>query len=256
MKEAVKNAIKEVATNLEKGVDAVSEAVEGASDKAAQLADLAQVQVEREVNNRKFPDLQGTRVYTVHFCEYLNGVQTQDIPVYTASSPEWAMGYCKAHTEMAPKGLGTVDWWYFYITEEAINDSQEGQGWIATLDWDGKLRSDTYRIDKGYDHKYVKDHVIYEQDTEGDCAPCGEAEKDEEVKTAERTQAALKEATEFVRAFFGTSVVGTANEGDWVKLYAMDTDDRISDSDYKTLHQKFGIIAGNRILFYTKKKQG
>jgi len=212
------------------------------------INDTRRPELELEV----IPDLQGIKLYTVHFCEYRDGNLIQDSPVFTASSPEWAIGYCKNHTEMAPKGLGTIDWWYFYITEESVNDN-EGQGWIAVVDWDGKIRNDTYRIDKGYDHKYVKDHVIYEQDTEGDCANCAEAEKDEEDKIKERTQAALKDATEFVKTFFGTDKVGISNEGDWVKMFAMGVDKRITDSDYRTLHNKFGIVAGNRILFYTAK---
>lgn len=277
-KEKVKSAIKKTSARLEKGVDQLAEGLQKATEMAKeaskrveQALDKAHTSASREAGNVLNQNLQGTRLYAVHFVEYVDNKKYTDIPVFLASSPEWAIGFCKNHTDFAVKFEEDASrWWYFYIEEMAVNDSQSAQGWICTIDWNGRIANETFHFDKGYKHDYKKDHIIYEQSVdaqregeskedyekrfERECAVCAENEKDEEQKTKERTEAALEKAKEFLTKFYdGVKSVDTKQEGDWYKLIAKGVQGIVTDNEYEILHKAFGIVAGNRILFYISK---
>ncbi len=246
-KEAMKELTDKVGTHMEEKINYLHLGYD-------RSVDITKARIEAGIT---LPDLQGTKVYNVHFVEYTDGKKTTDIPVFVASSPEWAMGYCKSHLEIAVKNENTINgpflnWWYFYITEMEIN-SEEAEAWIATIDWNGKLVTNTYHIDKGYGYDYKKEHVIYEQE----CG-CEQHEKDEEAKIAERTEAALTEAQKFLKDLFFADSTIVKKDGDWYKIWAVNPslsgyELKISDYEYKCLHRKYGIVAGNRILFYLTK---
>ena len=278
-RDKVKAAIKKTSAKLEKGVDRVADklaiAIESAQ-KASRDVDAAWEKASliaaRASGNALKNDLQGTRLYRINFVEYIDGVKHTDVPVFLASSPEWAIGFCKAHTDYAVKYENDDKrWWYFYIEEMAINDSQSAQGWIATIDWNGRIVDETYHFDKGYKNDYKKDHIIYEQTVEAqregeskadyekrfqkECEVCMQNEKDEEQKTKERTEAVLDKAKEFLTKFYDkVTSVETKKEGDWYKLIAHGAGNVVTDYEYETLHRNYGIVAGNRILFYVQPK--
>lgn len=248
--EKIKKQIEEVSNSLEKGLDTAEKHVEALKESLGSAWEAAQLRVEA---GTPYKDLIGKRVYNVHFVEYQDGLKTMDNVVFVASSPEWALGYCKAHLEMAIKDTTIQDknWWYFYITEMEIN-TEGGENWIAAMDWNGNLATNTYHYDKGYNYQYQREHVIYE------CKDCEENEKEEEVKIAERTAEALTEAEKFVMTFFGASKTITKKDGDFYKIWAVNPmcvqDMRIADYEYAFLHSKFGLTVGNRILFYLTRE--
>jgi len=224
------------------------------------------------VNSEASSDLQGTRLYAVNFIEYVDGKKHTDIPVFLASSPEWAIGFCKAHTNYAVKYEDKSDkqWWYFTVSEMVVNDSQNALGWVATIDWNGRIAHETYHFDKGYKNDYKKDHIIYEQSVdaqregesteeynerfERECAVCAQNEKDEEQKIAERTRVAIEEAKAFIPQFFNkVKSIEVKQEGDWSKLIIKGIGERMTDHEFATLHSKFGVAKGNRILFHSSK---
>lgn len=217
-------------------------------------------------------DLQGTLLYTVNFIEYVDGKKHTDIPIFLASSPEWAIGFCKAHTDYAVKYENKSDkqWWYFTISEMAINESQSAQGWVATIDWNGRIAHETYHFDKGYKNDYKKDHVIYEQSVDAqregeskeeyekrfkkECEACMQNERNEEEKIAERTRLAIEEAKVFIPQFFNkVKTIEVKQEGDWFKLNIKGDGKRLTDQEFAVLHSKFGVAKGNRILFHSSK---
>lgn len=276
-RQRVKDTIRKTSSKLEKGVDKLADSLQKSLNKVQEISkraegawERANIAAERVSNNALTEDLQGKRLYAVHFVEYVEGKKQTDLPVFLASSPEWAIGFCKNNTDYAVKFEDRPNqWWYFYVNELAVNDSQSAQGWIATIDWNGRIVHETFHIDKGYGHNYQKDHIIYEEAVEAqregeskadyekrferECAACRQNEKDEEEKIRERTESALEEARQFLPKFYpSTTSVETKQEGDWYKLIAKGAGKRMTDSEYEKLHRTYGIVAGNRILFYVQ----
>jgi hypothetical protein len=53
-----------------------------------------------------------------------------------------------------------------------------------------------------------------------------------------------------MKKFFNITEVKEKKEGTWSKLIGTAKRNRITDYEYATLHKQFGVISGNRILFY------
>jgi len=254
--EKAKRTVRNIANKVEQVLDSVSGHVDGFTGKCKDAFLSLQITQEmiREIG-KYVPDMQDMKLYNVHFVEYIDGKKETDVPVFLASSPEWAFGYCKNHTKAAPRDQEN-SWWYFYVTEMTVNNSDEPENWIACLDWDGKLVTNTYHINKGYGVEYAKDHIIYEQ-SEDNCEECADNEKDEETKIAERSEIAKNASQELMKKFYGTENTIVQKDGDWYKVWALVPEGRdlkITDMEYAFLHKKFGISAGNRILFYLARK--
>jgi hypothetical protein len=238
----LKEKVKKVAEKIEKGIDKAEKHIDALTSSMDSAIEMGKARVEAGL---PYPDLQGHKVYNVHFVEYSDGVKTTDSPVFVASSPEWAFGYCKQHTEAAVKDAPN-SWWYYYVTEMAINESAEH--WIACIDWNSNIIESAYHLDKGYNWDYKKEHVIFEK--ENDSQDCTNKEKDEETKIKERTDLAVIEAEKFLKHFFNVKKVIVNKTGGWYKMFCMGQNRKINDYEYDFLHNKFGVGKGNRILFY------
>jgi hypothetical protein len=258
----IKEAIREVTKNLESGVDQVVKIRDHVQNlmeetKGNFAENIAQIteDMKRHVFNQEHEDLDGKLLYIVHFVEYINGIQVTDIPVFFGTTPEWAVGFCKAHTNYAAKFENDKKrWWYFYIDEAAINDKLGGRGWLMVLDWNGNISKDTFHFDKGYDFNYQREKVMLnEQDP---CDACKIVEVDEQERDAKRTLAALNEANIEIKKYFLSVEVINKIEGDWHKIIVQSPnfpDNFVDHYVYDIIFNKYGVGVGNNILIYFQK---
>ncbi len=262
--ERAKEIIREASQHLETAVDTIAQGVSKASELVSQThEDIGEGlnrlndEIQRRIYNAEWKDIDGKLLYVVHFVEYIEGKKQTDIPVFYGTTPEWAVGFCKAHTDYASKFENDKNrWWYFYINEAALNDKLGGRGWIATLDWNGSITKDTFHFDKGYGVDYQKEKVMLsEQDP---CDACKINEVDEAERDKQKTELALAKAIIVAQVTAPSWKVTTKQEGDWWKLIieSPDFEDNFIDyALYERLFNEFGVGAGNSILIYFQKSK-
>ncbi len=209
----------------------------------------------RKHYNNDYQDLQGKNLFIVHFVEYKDSKLYSDTPVFYATAPEWAMGFCKFNKDYASKSEdGSVNWWYWYLENASINEKNGGLGYLCSLDWNGNIVDYTYHIDKGYKHNYVKEKVILLQ--EDNCQECVKNEQSEDEKTFEKSKLATEEIKTEIQKYFSDVkdlTVDITIEGDWHKVIARS--ERFKDQFfdhyvYDNISQKYCLGIGNKILFY------
>ncbi len=265
VKDELKDGLKEVTNVLEGVTESNSEAIKKASEiitSAEQERATIVEEEERKRYNSSYNDLQGTKLYVVHFVEYADSKLLSDSPIFHATSPEWAVGFCKSHTDYACKFEDDqTRWWYFYIEETTINESNGGTGWLMTIDWNGQVTNKTYHFDKGYSFDYAKEKIIYEQNNE--CNDCAKNEKDEETKINEQTNEALKNIEVELKKYFTSKNANEVyyivrGESDWKKVIVYSpafANNNVDHYVYDKLTQEYGVGVGNRILFYFQEKK-
>ncbi len=262
--ERAKEIIREASQQLETAVDTIAQGVSKANELVSQTQEdigegLSRLndEIKRRIYNAEWKDIDGKLLYVVHFVEYIDGKKQTDIPVFYGTTPEWAIGFCKAHTDYASKFENDKNrWWYFYINEAALNDKLGGKGWIATLDWNGNITKDTFHFDKGYGVDYQKEKVMLnEQDP---CDACKINEVDEAERDKQKTEKALADAVVIAKHYYPDANLTTKQEGDWWKIiFEKDsfTDDFVDYGVYNAIFNEFGVGAGNSILIYFQKSK-